>query len=202
MSTSLTSKIKEFNELDVSSIIRESFGEASLIKAKPILEDIADKLTTIDKYQNNVDKESNSKVDGVMQQLLNLLKSIKNLPKEQFVNSQDSHYAQIISFHNEIIKYWPSYVTAAIVSNGFLDAEQSTALCVGGDGNACRDRLYGDAGDAGGCPCWRERRRSGRHHLLGGACWYCGPQRQADDGRFLGAAAVDAACCHKFPDRQ
>ena len=122
MSTSLTSKIKEFNELDVSSIIRESFGEASLIKAKPILEDIADKLTTIDKYQNNVDKESNSKVDGVMQQLLNLLKSIKNLPKEQFVNSQDSHYAQIISFHNEIIKYWPSYVTAARVSNGFLDA--------------------------------------------------------------------------------
>lgn len=122
MAHPIITTIKEIKKIDKEKVLRPSYGTTSLMPFEDKLNEVLSKVEFIEKFYDLVDTQTNNEVDGLLQQLSGQINSLVSYNEAQFVAHKETAKAQILGTYNQIKKYSPSYVCAALESSGLLNS--------------------------------------------------------------------------------
>lgn len=112
--------IQEIKDFDLEKVIRPSFGEISLKRWEPTLNKMLGKLDVISKYWDQVDTDTNSKVENALREILLELNQMSRYDQAQYVADKDSFANRMSQLFNIINQNYSNYAIEALNENGIL----------------------------------------------------------------------------------
>lgn len=120
MSNLVLNTIRIIKELDEKKIIRKNLGDASFSDFQPLWDEVKNKIDIIERFQNTTDANTNNQVNHHLTHINQQLIALIGYDKSQFVTQQQSVKKNVIAQLDEIRKYWPQYIIAALEDSGIL----------------------------------------------------------------------------------
>ncbi len=120
----LTSVIEEIREIDPKLILRPELGEGSLEnKVERHLEELYRKMDFATEMAHGVIGDTVNELIGILQVILANMQNMANYSLEDYVTQRDNFLLEFIGQLENLLLYWPPFITAAIEKKRFLEDE-------------------------------------------------------------------------------
>ena len=122
--TQLATEIKKLESIDKQKLYRPNLGDESLqSELEPKVIEVLDKAQHAIEYASAVADDQVRSLAGVIQAFYQALDSQAELDPSGYIQNKDHLLNSLVHQREEMLQYWPPFVTAAVEAKGFLKDE-------------------------------------------------------------------------------
>ena len=122
--TQLATEIKNLESLDKQKLFRPNLGDESLqSELEPKVIEVLDKAQHAIEYASAVADDQVRSLASVIQAFYQALDSQAELDPSGYIQNKDDLLNSLVHQREEMLQYWPPFVTAAVEAKGFLKDE-------------------------------------------------------------------------------
>ena len=120
----LATEIKNLESIDKQKLFRPNLGDESLqSEIEPILVQFLDKAQHAIEYASLVADDQVRSLTGLFQAFYQTLNSQAELDPSGYIQNKNNLLNELIGQREEMLQWWPPFVTAAVEAKGFLKDE-------------------------------------------------------------------------------